>query len=263
MFEGVPIVFNVDALTEIAGGTSKGNQTKWYDPRSDLFIKSQFEYQGRTWKDNMVEVIASSIGLQLGIQCVEYKLCEIRQPSTFKAGCFSKSFLQPGEVFKPYSQLYDEYTASHLTVPTHQLSAHDQAELVLDVYEKITGIDASVYLLGTVALDWLVGNEDRHYNNFGIIANLDGSYRLPPIFDSGLGLFEHDTSYCGLPLEVAMHKVRSKLISSKHSKAYAAVAQLTSLEISGFLDISGMEFPNSLAQGYIESVAKSMGVLLV
>lgn len=84
----------------------------------------------------MVEVIAPSIGLQLGIQCVEYQLCEIRQPSTFKTGCFSKSFLQPGEVFKPCSQLYDEYTVAHLTVPTHQLSAHGQAELILDVYES-------------------------------------------------------------------------------------------------------------------------------
>lgn len=256
-------VFSGDCLRKITGGTSKGNQPKWYEPRAQLLIKSQFQYQNKLWKDNLVEIIASNIAYQLGINSVKYDLCQIKTDTQIMDGCFSASFLTTDEVFITYEQLFEQYAFTRTVMPSYRLSAKEHLEQILDVYSVVAELDASVYLLGMTALDWLVGNEDRHENNYGAIRNSDGNYRLAPIFDSGLGLFEHDLKYAGLPLEIAMRRMRSKLLCPKHSKAYANVAEVTGLEISGFLDLGGMVFPNSISREYILQAATSMGVSIL
>ena len=49
------------------------------------------------------------------------------------------------------------------------------------------------YMIDLAVLDCLIGNVDRHTRNFGLFYNcLTGEWSMPPVFDSGIGLFEHD-----------------------------------------------------------------------
>ena len=69
------------------------------------------------------------------------------------------------------------------------VSAKDNYELVIDLFYKLTGLDARDYLNTMLLFDFLICNEDRHLNNFGVLKDeTDGSYRFPPLFDSGYAL---------------------------------------------------------------------------
>ena len=55
--------------------------------------------------------------------------------------------------------------------------------------KEYTGLDIHEYLSKMLALDALILNTDRHFNNIGIIANSkENKYRFAPIFDNGRSL---------------------------------------------------------------------------
>ena len=48
-------------------------------------------------------------------------------------------------------------------------------------------------MLDLAVLDCLIGNVDRHTRNFGLFYNVNTCrFEIPPVFDNGMGLFEHD-----------------------------------------------------------------------
>jgi hypothetical protein len=50
--------------------------------------------------------------------------------------------------------------------------------------------DIEISLSKMLALDFIIANEDRHFNNFGLIRNVETlEYRIAPIFDNGNSLF--------------------------------------------------------------------------
>ena len=59
---------------------------------------------------------------------------------------------------------------------------------------RFCNVNYTDYLIVMAIIDFLIGNEDRHLNNFGVLTD-DSTYRLLPLFDFGLGLFEHDRRY--------------------------------------------------------------------
>ena len=77
--------FNTEILQSLQlNSTSKGNQSKWYDLKEKLFIKKQFEYQDKFWRDDLVEIIASEIAKQMPIEwsnitVVEQKPCILQE----------------------------------------------------------------------------------------------------------------------------------------------------------------------------------------
>ena len=60
----------------------------------------------------------------------------------------------------------------------------DAIEYVINFVKTQTGLDIHEYLANTFCLDMLILNEDRHFNNLGIIYN-GTSFRPAPIFDNG------------------------------------------------------------------------------
>lgn len=48
-------------------------------------------------------------------------------------------------------------------------SAKENYELVIGLFTKLTGLDARRYLDTMLLFDYLICNEDRHLNNFGIL----------------------------------------------------------------------------------------------
>ena len=65
----------------------------------------------------------------------------------------------------------------------------DNYELVIDLFYKLTGLAARDYLNTMLLFDFLICNEDRHLNNFGVLKDkTDGSSFSQPLFDSGYAL---------------------------------------------------------------------------
>ena len=50
------------------------------------------------------------------------------------------------------------------------------------------------YMQDLALVDCIVGNVDRHTKNMGLFYDIyEGVYRIPLLFDNGMGLFEHDS----------------------------------------------------------------------
>ena len=72
----------------------------------------------------------------------------------------------------------------------------DQLKFAINRIESKTDVDCGRYFYEMLLLDYLVCNEDRHLCNFGVLQTEDG-ITVAPLFDFGLGLFEHDNVYFG------------------------------------------------------------------
>lgn len=68
-------IFNSNDFVElISVSSSKGNQKKFISKDKQIFVKMQFDYQGRKWNDDLVEVVASNLGTQFGFYCLQQHL---------------------------------------------------------------------------------------------------------------------------------------------------------------------------------------------
>lgn len=186
--------------------TSKGNQPKYYDLSSKSYIKGQFEYQGIKWKDYIVENLSSIIGSQLNtdISIVEQEIVKL---SDGTMGVISKDFA----INKQWVPMIKFGECKPL------LKDIGKSFKVYNSLIKIlsnTGIDENLireYFMCMIILDFLLGNEDRHYNNFGILRDINsGDYEIAPLFDFGLGLFECDRKYLNKPIDEAIQLIEGK-----------------------------------------------------
>ena len=117
-------------------------------------------------------------------------------------------------------------------------------------------------LLIMIVLDYILANEDRHLNNFGVNLNEKGKFTLPPLFDFGIGLFEHDEKYNTLPLQIAMRKIKAQPFNVSLEKSFCAASKLIGKPITGEISLEGLKFPNRLARTYIETICKRIGIVV-
>lgn len=75
-------ILNTNSMIPLSlEGSSKGNQRKWLT-RDDCYVKEQFFYQNKYWRDDLVEIIASELCLQLGFDVVVQNGVEIKDSIT-------------------------------------------------------------------------------------------------------------------------------------------------------------------------------------
>lgn len=252
--------FNTSLLSPISGSTSKGNQPKWFHSRHNVFIKRQFEFQDCYWKDYLVEIIASEIGHQLGFNVVSQFICNIITETGQFKGCCSSNFLSEDEVYVTAYDLRKLPNFMQLPDNYDRISGTEKVEWLLKLFDTTVNLDASRYLFEMTLLDYLVANEDRHWNNFGAVYSVLGTTRIAPLFDFGLGLFEHDNKYDGLSLVTAMRKIKGQPILVDLHKALLAVKAVTGYSISGTIDLTQLHFPNRLSKPYIITCARNIGL---
>ena len=157
-------------------GTSDGTQDKYF--YDNLWYKLD-RYGG----EGIAETTASMILRELGLSpelFVEYKPCLING----KDGCYSKNFLKENESFITLYRLYKNVSGRDLATVCSKMDYDDAIEYVLNFVKKQTQLDLHEYLANTFCLDMLILNEDRHFNNLGIIFN-ETNFRPAPIFDNG------------------------------------------------------------------------------
>lgn len=167
-------------------GTSDGTQEKYY-------------YQNRWYKvdryggEGAVEELSSQI-LTLSHmpqdKFVSYEQIIIND----QPGCVSQNFLHENESFITFYRLFSNIRGGDLAAVTSRMDYDDAIDFVLSFMNDVTMLDLREYLANTLALDALILNEDRHFNNLGVIYDGD-SYKEAPIFDNGKSLFVGNKMY--------------------------------------------------------------------
>ncbi len=167
-------------------GTSDGTQIKY-------FYENKWYKIDRYGGEGAAEELASKI-LELSDmpanQFVKYDQISING----KSGCVSKNFLKENESFITLYRLYSNLRGSDLATVTSRMDYDEAIDYVLEFIRDATSLDLKEYLANIFTLDALILNEDRHFNNLGLI--YDGkTFRPAPIFDNGKSLFIGNKSF--------------------------------------------------------------------
>ena len=147
-----------------------------------LLVKS-----GRTGQEPMNEVIASKLCSRLGIPAVSYFLAR----SGNRLACACEDMLTNRE------ELVSAWQILQATKTSSGLSARDQwihAAVGFDCGERVVREATDDWLL----VDFLMRNTDRHYNNFGLIRDVESlQVRPAPIYDTGASLWSGELDVDG------------------------------------------------------------------
>ena len=167
-------------------GTSDGTQIKYYCDNKWYKID---RYGG----EGLCEELASHIFKLSHFnpeEYVDYQSVTINDES----GCVSDSFLKEDEDFITFYRLHSNITGKDPASITSTMDYDDSIEYIIDFIKKNTKVDVTTYLANTFILDALILNEDRHFNNLGLIYN-GTKFHPAPIFDNGKSLFIGNKKY--------------------------------------------------------------------
>lgn len=136
---------------------------------------------------------------------------------------------------KPYSVCEDfvtkdtELISAWRVLQLRQKENHESSYLHYVNICKELGIDIVPALDRMIVLDYIIANEDRHFNNFGLLrdANTLEWIGAAPIFDSGTSLW-YDTSARG----ISTYDIPCKPFKKKHSEQLRMVSSFDWLDIS-------------------------------
>ncbi|MDR1001590.1 MAG: excisionase [Clostridiales bacterium] len=174
------------------------------------------------------EVIASLLMTRLGVNHVDYTL-------TFdgeKPFSLCENFVTPTTELVPAYRVIESIKKSNQdSYLTHLLRCCE--------HFGIANAQGSIDWMLT--LDYIISNEDRHYNNFGFIRNAETLewQGFAPIFDSGSSLW-HNTARVGTVVD-------SKPFKGKHEEQIKLVNDLSWFDF-GKLDRVAGEIVNILSQ---------------
>ena len=147
-----------------------------------LLVKS-----GRTGQEPMNEVIASKLCARLGVPAVPYSLAR----SGNRLVCTCEDMLTSHE------ELVSAWQVLQSIKTTNGLNSHDQW------IHAAAGCGADERAVRDATDDWLVvdylmRNTDRHYNNFGLIRDIETlEVRPAPIYDTGASLWSGELDVDG------------------------------------------------------------------
>ena len=133
--------------------------------------------------EGIAETVASIILKHSGLdsdEFVEYHPCLING----KQGCYSKNFLSKNDSFITLYRLYKNVTGKDLAAVTARMDFDDAIEYVLNFVKTQTNLDLHKYIANNLTLDRIILNDDRHFNNLGVLFN-ESEFLPAPIFDNG------------------------------------------------------------------------------
>lgn len=167
-------------------GTSDGTQDKYY--QNGIWYKID-RYGNEGYNEELASRILDCSNLAK-MDYVTYHQIKINE----QMGCYSKNFLKENEEYISIYRLHRNIVGIDIASKFSAMDFDDQAEYVVSFVRKETGVDISKQLGNMFLLDKLILNDDRHFNNIGLI--FDGNnFRLAPIFDNGKSFFCGNRKY--------------------------------------------------------------------
>lgn len=203
------------------------------DNTSDGWLKKKWEIidgkrylikggSGATQQEPYNEVFASRICERLGIDHVSYFL--IIQNEYPYSAC--ENFITPDtELISAWYIMQTRKKENHVSVYQHFINCCNEL--------GIPGIEE--FLNKMIVLDYLILNEDRHQNNFGVLRNAETLEWIgaAPIFDSGTSLWHSKP----LALIDAKGKAVCKPFKNSHDEQIKLVTSFDWLDLSLLEDI--------------------------
>ena len=258
----IPRVFNSEDMISLQlNSTSKGNQRKWFYQPERLYVKQQFYYAGQYWKDYLVEIIAYKIAQQInlrGVKVVPQYECIIKDGGVSTHGVYSPDFTLNGERFISFNRIL---VGLNSEFPMRG-SIAEKWDFTLGMFADL-GLDYTNYLIVMSLLDYLVGNEDRHLNNFGCLQTDEGIVQAP-LFDFGLGLFEHDPCYEHESFRDCLQSMQSQPFSKDNQKVIDYLSNRYDLKqfLPAKIDLTGVQVPSLKAGSYLRNRCMRLGIEL-
>lgn len=197
--------------------TSKGNQIKWF--QNNMYIKADsMGYEG------FAEVLTSELlkYIDIPFDYIDYFPCEIKEKGRQYSGCYSYNYLTSNECFISIARLL-ECRYKNIDLIYKKYVGKALVDFIIQFIKEQTGLDITEYLSILTKFDYLILNEDRHFNNINLIYNsITKAYKLGPIFDNGLSLLSDTTDYDILDtISANIKQVKSKPFSNNFNKQVA------------------------------------------
>lgn len=196
------------------GGSSKGTQDKYR--RDEYWYK-----EDKLGCEGFVEYLVSQVLEHSSLHESEYVKYEYGLING-KNGCRSVDFSKGEFQFFSLERLHRSITGVSLAEKTRLMESPEmRKKYVLEFFMTYYGIDLSYYLSRIFALDMLTLNEDRHFNNLGVLLDSNGYYFNAPIFDNGMCLLNGNVSISkALSLKENTKRVTSKPFSGSPESQY-------------------------------------------
>ncbi len=135
----------------------------------------------------MNEVIASRLCMRLGVPAVRYSLA--RNGNRLMSTC--------ADMLSNHEELVSAWQVLQSVKAVNGLNSHDQwirAAVGFGADERAVRDATDDWLV----VDYLMRNTDRHYNNFGLIRNIETlAVRPAPIYDTGASLWSGELDVDG------------------------------------------------------------------
>ena len=185
--QGIKIIeITPDKWTKIEGFSSKGLRVKsWYERIDDneVFLYKEpkiYNYEDGSFvtKEIWTELIAYKIGTFIGLNIPEAIPAVLEN----NYGILIRNFLERGLAGMPINELIEakEILSNNLVRLSHNI---DAIEMLL----KTEGVDEKAWVeyIRMLIFDCLIGNNDRHDENWGFLVDrIHQVLRLAPIYDN-------------------------------------------------------------------------------
>ena len=172
-----------DDYLKIERSSSQGNQKKYYKD-GKYYKLNALGYE------NISEFLVSLVLKHSNVNnYVQYHLCKVNNVSA----CWSEDFLQEHESFYTFDHIYK---IAHFHSLSDDIMKFDSVEkrikYTISFFKDYLDVDCSDYIAINLALDMLVLNNDRHFNNLGFVHDsIEDIYYPAPIFDNGAALLSN------------------------------------------------------------------------
>lgn len=227
--------FSEDVGNILLGATADSENISLMSPdnTSDGWLKKKWTIRngkrclikggsGATWQEPYNEVLASRIMERLGIAHVEYSLV---QGGDYPYSLCEDFITPETELISAWNIMQTKKKENHVSVYQHYM----------DCCRDLGIPDIQQALDKMIVLDYLILNEDRHMNNFGVIRNADTLEYLgaAPIYDSGTSLWFDKP----MALVSGKTKANCKPFKNTHEEQLKLVSDFSWLDLSALQGI--------------------------
>lgn len=218
----------------VNGGSSKGTQDKYR--KDDFWYK-----EDKLGNEGYIEYLISLVLKYSTMSESDYASYEYGKINN-KNGCRSKDFSKGVYQFYSLERLHKNITGIGLTERTRLLDTPEvRKDYVLEFFNKYYNIDLSNYFSKIFFIDLISLNEDRHFNNLGVLVDR-GNYIEAPIFDNGLSLLNGNISVkSNLSIEENIKRVVSRPFSGSPKVQYDLFRGNFKVDYLGLLNELSME----------------------
>lgn len=155
-------------------------------PGHQYFFKlSSHRYPEQFWVEIFAYILSIKMGIEVPPTFVAYDSSRAGQCGAL-IEWFLKSaeekYIAGGDYCQQYFKNFDRKKGTQ-----HSFEIIIEIFSDLETHHKLQN-EWKVFWAKTLAFDALIGNTDRHQDNWGVIRNADGEMRIAPVFDNGTSM---------------------------------------------------------------------------